>query len=109
MLFRSPKGLVLDLLSGTFRRKAAARGIRTNPAFAGTYDFFANPAPDFATLFPAFVKDMPAGGLVMCHPGFVDAELERLDPLTTPREREFAYLADDAFPDVLRRHGVALA
>jgi predicted glycoside hydrolase/deacetylase ChbG (UPF0249 family) len=60
-------------------------------------------------LFPAFVKDMPAGGLVMCHPGFVDAELERLDPLTTPREREFAYLADDAFPDVLRRHGVALA
>jgi predicted glycoside hydrolase/deacetylase ChbG (UPF0249 family) len=107
--FSDPKGLVLDLLSGTFRRKAAARGIRTNPAFAGTYDFFANPAPDFATLFPAFVKDMPAGGLVMCHPGFVDAELERLDPLTTPREREFAYLADDAFPDVLRRHGVALA
>ena len=34
----------------------------------------------------------------MCHPGFVDAELERLDPLTTQREREYAYLAGDAFP-----------
>ena len=31
----------------------------------------------------------------MCHPGFVDAELERLDPLTTQREREYAYLAGD--------------
>ena len=45
----------------------------------------------------------------MCHPGFVDAELERLDPLTTQREREYAYFAGDAFPAVLRAHGVALA
>ncbi len=107
--FSDPKGLVLDVLSATFRRKAAALGIKANPAFAGTYDFFADPAPDFAALFPAFLEGMPAGGLVMCHPGFVDAELERLDPLTTQREREFAYFADDDFPAVLRRHGVALA
>jgi predicted glycoside hydrolase/deacetylase ChbG (UPF0249 family) len=107
--FSDPKGLVLDVLSATFRRKAAAIGIKSNPAFAGTYDFFSEPAPDFAALFPAFLEGLPAGGLVMCHPGFVDAELERLDPLTTQREREFAYFADDAFPDVLRRHGVALA
>jgi hypothetical protein len=45
----------------------------------------------------------------MCHPGFVDAELERLDPLTTQREREYAYLAGDDLPGVLRAHGVALA
>jgi predicted glycoside hydrolase/deacetylase ChbG (UPF0249 family) len=45
----------------------------------------------------------------MCHPGFVDAELERLDPLTTQREREYAYLASNSFPDVMRSHGVALA
>ena len=29
-----------------------------------------------------FLDRLPAGGLVMCHPGKVDAELERLDPLT---------------------------
>jgi predicted glycoside hydrolase/deacetylase ChbG (UPF0249 family) len=46
---------------------------------------------------------------VMCHPGFVDAELERLDPLTAQREREYAYLAGDGFPGVLRAHGFALA
>jgi predicted glycoside hydrolase/deacetylase ChbG (UPF0249 family) len=45
----------------------------------------------------------------MCHPGIVDAELRRLDPLTTLREREYAYFLDDAFPAVLASHRVALA
>ena len=57
----------------------------------------------------AFSASLPARSVVMCHPGFVDAELERLDPLTTQREREYAYLAGEAFPAVLRAHGVALA
>ena len=51
--------------------------------------------------FPAFLDRLPAGGLIMCHPGKVDAELERLDPLTEQREREYAYLAGDAFPALL--------
>ncbi len=45
----------------------------------------------------------------MCHPGFVDAELRRLDPLTTLREHEFAYFNSDEFPQVLAAHGAALA
>ena len=32
------KGFVLDVLSKRFRERAAALGVRTNPAFAGTYD-----------------------------------------------------------------------
>jgi predicted glycoside hydrolase/deacetylase ChbG (UPF0249 family) len=59
--------------------------IATNPAFAGAYDFTADKA-DFARLFPGFLRDLPPRSVVMCHPGFVDAELERLDPLTTQRE-----------------------
>jgi predicted glycoside hydrolase/deacetylase ChbG (UPF0249 family) len=46
--------------------------------------------------------------LIMCHPGFVDAELQRLDPLTTLREHEYAFLAGETFPDLLASHGVAL-
>jgi len=103
------KTRVLDALSGKFRELAARRGIRTNPAFAGAYDFTAAGAADFAQLFPGFLRELPAQSVVMCHPGFVDAELERLDPLTTQREREYAYLAGEAFPGVLRAHGVALA
>jgi hypothetical protein len=107
--FANRKAMVLDALSAKFRALAAAQGIKTNPAFAGAYDFASATGADFAQLFPGFLKELPAGGVVMCHPGFVDAELERLDPLTTLREREYAYLADDAFPGVLRAHGVALA
>lgn len=103
------KALVLDWLSRGFRERAAALGLAVNPAFAGTYDFAAQPAPDFAALFPKFLDRMPAGGLIMCHPGKVDAELERLDPLTHQREREHAYLAGEAFPAVLASRGVALA
>jgi len=99
---------VLNALSGKFRKLAANRDIVTNPEFAGAYDFTADKA-DFARLFPEFLRDLPPRSVVMCHPGFVDNELERLDPLTTQREREYAYLAGDSLPGVLRAHGVALA
>jgi predicted glycoside hydrolase/deacetylase ChbG (UPF0249 family) len=105
---RDPKALLLDVLSRKFRARAAALGIATNPAFAGTYDFGTAAAPDFAALFPRFLEGLPAGGVVMCHPGFVDAELERLDPLTLQREREYVYFASDAFPAALQARGVSL-
>jgi len=103
------KAQILDALSRRFRALATQRGIATNPAFAGAYDFSSASEGDFARLFPGFLRELPPQSVVMCHPGFVDAELERLDPLTTQREREYAYLAGEGFPAMLRAHGVALA
>jgi predicted glycoside hydrolase/deacetylase ChbG (UPF0249 family) len=102
-----PKGLILDALSARFRRLAAQASRRTNAAFAGTYSFRAG--ADYTELFPAFLDGLPDGGLVMCHPGRVDAELTRLDPLTDLREREYTYFLDEAFPHLLAARGVALA
>jgi predicted glycoside hydrolase/deacetylase ChbG (UPF0249 family) len=107
--FADRKSLVLDALSRRFRARAAAHGIATNPAFAGAYDFASAEEGDFARLFPNFLRGLPPHSVVMCHPGFVDAELERLDPLTHQREREYAFLAAEGFPDMLRAHNVALA
>jgi predicted glycoside hydrolase/deacetylase ChbG (UPF0249 family) len=101
------KALLLDRLSRDFRQRADALGLRTNPAFAGTYEF--RDDADFAALFAGFLDALPDGGLIMCHPGFVDADLQRLDPLTTLREREYAFLAGEPFLDLLARLGVALA
>lgn len=101
-----PKGLLIDWLSRAFRARAAQRGIRTNTSFAGTYTYRAD--ADFARLFPGFLDNLPDGGLVMCHPGHVDAELTRLDPLTAIREREFTYLSGDVFPEALKMHGLTL-
>ncbi len=94
-----PKGLFLDRLSRRFRNLAHEHGVRTNPAFAGTYAF--NARADFARLFPRFLAGMPDGGVVMCHPGAVDAELRRLDPLTDLREREYAFFLSEGFPELL--------
>jgi chitin disaccharide deacetylase len=102
-----PKGLLIHHLSRSFARRAAALGVRTNPAFAGSYTFA--PAADFARIFPTFLNGLPDGGLIMCHPGFVDDELRRLDPLTDLRESEHAYLASDALPQTLAAADAALA
>lgn len=101
------KGLVLDILSMGFRGKAERLGLATNPAFAGAYSFKAK--ANFARIFPRFLKGLPDGGLIMCHPGIVDTALQGLDPLTTLREHEFAYFNSDAYPAALATHGVALA
>ena len=57
-----------------FAAGPTAAGLATNPAFAGAYDFTAK--AEFAATFPRFLAGLPDGGLIMCHPGFVDAELE---------------------------------
>jgi predicted glycoside hydrolase/deacetylase ChbG (UPF0249 family) len=102
-----PKGYVLDALSARLARLAGRAGVRTNPAFAGTYSFA--PGADFAALFPGFLDGLPDGGVVMCHPGKVDAELRRLDPLTDLREREYDYFLRDEFPQLLQECGYVLA
>jgi len=102
-----PKALVIDILNVGFRTKAARLGVATNPAFAGAYSF--NPKADFKKTFPRFLKGLPDGGLIMCHPGFVDAALQSLDSLTTLREQEFVFFISDAFPAVLAAHHVELA
>ena len=104
---RDHKALVLDILSLGFRRKARNLGIAVNPAFAGSYAFKSR--ANYARLFPRFLLGLPDGGLIMCHPGVVDAELKGLDSLTTLREQEFAFFSSDAFLQVLAEHNVALA
>jgi predicted glycoside hydrolase/deacetylase ChbG (UPF0249 family) len=105
-LLGAPKALVLDVLSAQFRKRAAGAGIPFNPAFAGAYDF--SQEPDFAVLMGEFLRELPEGGLVMCHPGFVDETLRGLDPFTTQREAEHAYLASDRFPALLAANKVTL-
>lgn len=106
-LLGAPKALVLDVLSAQFRKRATASGIAFNPAFAGAYDF--SKAADFGALMGEFLDGLPDGGLVMCHPGFVDDTLKGLDPFTTQREVEHAYLAGDQFAALLAANKVTLS
>jgi predicted glycoside hydrolase/deacetylase ChbG (UPF0249 family) len=104
---RDLKSLTLEMLSASLRKRASRGGVAFNPAFAGAYDFTRE--PDFAPLFAQFLDNLPDGGLVMCHPGFVDDVLVALDPLTTQREREYEFLSSEALPALLAERNFVLA
>jgi predicted glycoside hydrolase/deacetylase ChbG (UPF0249 family) len=106
MFMGNSKTMALTWLSRGFRRHARAKGLTTNPAFAGAYDF--STSDEFGSLFVRFLAELPDGGVVMCHPGFVDDELRARDPLTERREAEYAFLAGDGLPLALERAGATL-
>jgi hypothetical protein len=103
---RRPKALVLDFLSSQFRRRAARAAVAFNPGFDGAYDF--SKPSDFGNLMREFLDELPQDGVIMCHPGFVDDTLVSLDPFTTAREREHAFLAGDDFPPLLAANNATL-
>jgi predicted glycoside hydrolase/deacetylase ChbG (UPF0249 family) len=105
--FRDAKALMLDVLSRGFREIATRGGLKFNPAFAGAYHF--SKKADFPKLFERFLLRLPDGGLIMCHPAFVDQTLIALDPLTHQRKNEYDWLMSDDFPKLLAAHGVTLA
>jgi predicted glycoside hydrolase/deacetylase ChbG (UPF0249 family) len=100
------KPLFLDWLSAGLIRRARKTGLKLNPGFEGAYDF--NRPADFAALFARFLDGLPDGGVIMCHPGFVDDELKRVDHFTTAREAEHAYLGGEEFPRRLLAENVTL-
>lgn len=101
------KGRIIATLSRGLRRTLERRGIATNPAFSGAYDF--RRAAAFADIFPRFLPGLPDGALVMVHPGHVDEALRRADSVHEPRGHEYAYLAGATFPADLARAGFSLA
>jgi predicted glycoside hydrolase/deacetylase ChbG (UPF0249 family) len=102
-----PKAILLDTLSASFRRRAARGGVAFNPGFAGAYDF--RQQAEFGALMSGFLQGLPDGGLIMCHPGFVDDILISLDPLTDQREREYDFLASDNFQRLLDTNNITLS
>jgi predicted glycoside hydrolase/deacetylase ChbG (UPF0249 family) len=103
---RAPKALVLDLLSAQFRRRAVHANVAFNPGFAGAYDF--SRQADFASLMKTFLQGLPDQGVIMCHPGVVDEVLVSLDPLTVQREREYAFLGGEDFPELIAANHATL-
>ncbi len=106
-LLGSSKSRFLGVLSRGFRKRARRLGIAYNPAFAGAYDY--GVPKDFGKLFTGFLDGLPAGGVVMCHPGHVDGILVARDLLTDQREREYAFLMSEGLANALQRAGATLA
>jgi hypothetical protein len=87
-------------------RALARAGLPHNRLLLGAYDFV---EPDYGRLMRGWLARVPAGGaLLFCHPGR-PAPGDGADAIAAARQREFAYLASDAFPRDLQAAGVVLA
>ncbi len=93
------KALTVSALARGFRKKARAAGFIVNDGFSGFSDFDAG--ADYAADFATYLQAPGAKPLIMCHPGHVDEELARLDPVTQSRETELAFMLSDRFAEVL--------
>jgi predicted glycoside hydrolase/deacetylase ChbG (UPF0249 family) len=96
------KALAIGALSCGFTHAALRRGLPINDSFAGFSDFsVARPYGD------ELGGDFHLAGqrhIVMCHPGHVDAELERVDPVVERRGMEYDHLMRDArLPELIWR------
>ena len=92
-------------LTAGFGRAARRAGLATNDGFAGFSHFAAG---QYAGLFPTYLRAPGPRHLVMCHPGYVDAALTRLDPVTHTREEELRFLLSSAFTAALTERNAVL-
>lgn len=90
------KALVIAGLARGLGAAASRRGIPVNRGFSGVSPF--DPGRDFSADLARFLIAPGPAHLVMCHPGFVDAELEALDPVIATRPIEHAALAEFSPP-----------
>lgn len=80
------KAMLLSWLSRGFTAAAARAGCVVNDSFAGVTDF----KPEAAASELALALTEPGRlHIAMCHPGFPDAELAAIDPVTLRRRSEY--------------------
>lgn len=91
------KALTIAGLATGFGAAARSCGFAVNDGFSGVSPF--DPARDFSADMARFLIRPGSRHLVMCHPGHVDDELMRLDPVVETRPQEFATLLAGALPD----------
>ncbi|MDB5596734.1 MAG: YdjC family protein [Hyphomicrobiales bacterium] len=97
----APKAMLVALAGRGFGAEARRRGFATNEGFAGFSAF--DIRRDYAADFARFLLAPGPRHLIMCHPGRVDGELERLDPVTFTREQELEFLLSDRFAELMAK------
>ncbi len=97
-----PKALALALLAAGLGARARAAGFVTNRGFSGVSPF--DERVPYACELARFLERPGPLHLVMCHPGFPDPELARIDTLVVRRRAELEALRDHPeLPGRIRR------
>lgn len=92
------KALKINFLSKKFHKMLNREKIPTNNGFSGIYDFNINDFErKYEDIFPKFLKNLTENSLIMCHPGYVDDALKKVDEVVFQREQELKYFLSDKF------------
>lgn len=97
------KALVLRLMGLGFDRLRRQQKIAGNRCFAGLYSL--RPEAGFDRMMQHWLHSLPEGALIMCHPGKTAAA----SALAQARQREYDWLASDAFGAALAESNRSLA
>ncbi len=100
------KAIGVAVLAQGFAAASQRAGLATNDGFAGFSSF--DVSTSYAAEFERYLEAPGSCHLVMCHPGYVDDALRRLDPVVESRERELRFLLSTGFRDLLRRRRATL-
>jgi chitin disaccharide deacetylase len=100
------KAITVGALTTGFGYAASRTGVLTNDSFAGFSHF--NPKGDYAADFTSYLVAPGSRHLVMCHPGEVDDDLIRLDPVVQTRPQELAFLMSEQASEAISAAGMKL-
>jgi predicted glycoside hydrolase/deacetylase ChbG (UPF0249 family) len=100
------KGWVVGAMGAVpLRRSLQQRGRAASPALVGMYDF-GGTAADYEALVAGWLRDAPAGAVLMCHPA---AQADPADSIGAARLREFDCWRGGAISALLARAHAVLA
>ncbi len=101
------KAVGLAVIARDFGSAAKRNALASNEGFSGFSSF--DESTSYQGLFARYLVAPGQKHLIMCHPGYVDDALRRLDPVVATREQELAFLLSSQFDETLKRHGATLA
>jgi chitin disaccharide deacetylase len=100
--------VIAALNSNAIKNIAIKANITPARGLFGIYNFEGNEA-DFAKLMSQWLVAAPDHTIIMCHPAQGDLDVfDEDDGIAAARQREFSYLASDAFVQALAQAGVDL-
>jgi chitin disaccharide deacetylase len=101
------KALAVGGLATGFAAAARKAEFLTNEGFAGFSTFDAK--ADYAADFASYLVAPGQRHLVMCHPGEIDEDLPKIDPVVETRPIELAFLMSDRASEIIAAAGLTLA
>lgn len=109
------KTIMISIFGQAFKSSAVQAELSTNTGFSGMYNYAKSNQERLAldmVVFRDAMKHFLIGArenmIIMCHPGFVDKQLARLDSLTWQREAEYKLLASEEYTKLLAEHRVTI-